>query len=93
MKWLSRSPTIAHQPIPDPEFGLAIFRQDGVHINGPNSHLAGLEMGEVEGPGVVQYHIEELPLLPARYQVTAAVHDSRLMNAYDYHELAYLSVS
>ncbi len=80
---------IAHQAVPDPEFGLAIFRQDGVHINGPNSHLAGLEMGEVEGPGVVQYHIKALPLLPARYQVTAAVHDSRLLNAYDYHELAY----
>lgn len=80
---------IAHQAVPDPEFGLAIFRQDGVHINGPNSHLAGLEMGEVKGPGVVQYHIKALPLLPARYQVTAAVHDSRLLNAYDYHELAY----
>ncbi|MDX1415169.1 MAG: ABC transporter ATP-binding protein [Candidatus Promineifilaceae bacterium] len=80
---------IAHQPIRDPEFGLAIFRQDGVHVNGPNSHLAGLEMGDISGSGVVQYHIKELPLLPARYQVTAAVHDSRLMNAYDYHELAY----
>lgn len=79
----------AHQPIQDPEFGLAIFRQDGVHVNGPNSHLAGLEMGKIIGPGSVQYHIRELPLLPARYQVTAAVHDSRLMNAYDYHELAY----
>lgn len=79
----------AHQPIRDPEFGLAIFRQDGIHINGPNSHLAGLETGLIEGPGVVQYHIKKLPLLPARYQVTAAIHDSRLMNAYDYHELAY----
>ena len=79
----------AHQPIPDPEFGLAIFRQDGVHVNGPNSHLAGLETGIVEGQGLVHYHIKELPLLPARYQVTAAIHDSRLMNAYDYHELAY----
>ncbi len=79
----------AHQPIPNPEFGLAIFRQDGIHINGPNSQMAGMETGIIEGPGYVYYHIKELPLLPARYQVTVAIHDGRLMNAYDYHEQAY----
>lgn len=79
----------AHKPVRNPEFGLALFRQDGVHINGPNSRLAGLEMGVVAGPGVVRYHVEQLPLLPARYQVTAAVHDSRIALAYDYHEQAY----
>jgi len=79
----------AHKPIREPEFGLAIFRQDGLQINGPNSQLAGLETGVVEGPGSIRYHIKRLPLLPARYQVTVAIHDSRLMQAFDYHELAY----
>jgi lipopolysaccharide transport system ATP-binding protein len=80
---------IAHEPILNPEFGLAIFRYDGLHITGPNSRVAGLDWGIVEGPGIVRYCIESLPLLPARYQLTAAVHDSYQPLAYDYHEEAY----
>ena len=80
---------VAHEPIAEPEFGLALHRQDGLHINGPNSRVGGLELGVVEGPGVVRYAIERLPLLPARYQVTAAVHDSKRPIAYDFHQEAY----
>ncbi len=79
----------AHEPIEEPEFGLAIHRNDGVHITGPNSQTAGLEMGVVEGRGVVRYRIDSLPLLPARYQLTAAIHDSKRPIAYDFHEEAY----
>ncbi len=80
---------IAHQKIPNPEFGLAIFRHDGVHVNGPNTRLAEVDLGAVEGHGVVRYDIEHLPLLPARYQVTVAVHDGRFPRCYDYHKEAY----
>ena len=80
---------VAHEPIAEPEFGLALHRQDGLHINGPNTRVGGLELGVVEGPGVVRYAIERLPLLPARYQVTAAVHDSKRPIAYDFHQEAY----
>ncbi len=79
----------AHKPILEPEFGLAIHRQDGLHINGPNSAFAGLEMGLVEGDGVVRYTIESLPLLPSLYIVTTAVHDKQTGDAYDYHSQAY----
>lgn len=79
----------AHEPVPNPEFGLAIFRQDGVHVNGPNTRLGGLDLGVVEGEGVVRYEIEALPLLPARYLVTTAVHDSRFPHCYDMHKEAY----
>ena len=80
---------VAHEPVPKPEFGLAIFRQDGQQVNGPNSQLAGLEIGTVEGSGTIRYHIKALPLLPALYQVTAAIHNTQLTHAYDYHELAF----
>jgi lipopolysaccharide transport system ATP-binding protein len=79
----------AHKPIIRPEFGLAIFRQDGVQVNGPNSQLAGIEIGTVEGPGTIRYNIKNLSLLPALHQVTAAIHNAQLTHAYDYHELAY----
>lgn len=80
---------VAHKPVPDPEFGLAIFRQDGVHVNGPNTQQAELEMGTVHGPGIVRYEVKRLPLLPAHYKVTTAVHDSRVPHCYDYHKEAY----
>ena len=80
---------VAHEPITEPEFGLALYRHDGLHINGPNTRAAGLGLGVIEGPGVARYHIESLPFLPGRYQITAAVHDSDRPVAYDYHEEAY----
>lgn len=79
----------AHEPIEDPEFGLAIHRQDGLHVNGPNTQTGGLKLGVVEGKGVVRYAVASLPLLPSGYQLTAAIHDSERPIAYDYHEQAY----
>lgn len=79
----------AHEPVDNPEFGLAIYRQDGVQVNGPNSQFAGLPIDCIEGPGVVRYHIPELPLLPASYVISVAVHDSRYSLTYDHHDKAY----
>ncbi len=79
----------AHEPIDEPEFGLALYRHDGLHLNGPNTRIGGLEMGVVEGSGVVSYTIERLPFLPGRYQMTAAIHDGQRPLAYDFHEEAY----
>ena len=80
---------LAHKPIPNPEFGLAIFRQDGVQVNGPNTQVAGVDLGIIEGEGVLRYEIEQLPLLPATYLVTTAVHDGRSHQCYDFHKQAY----
>ena len=79
----------AHEAIPNPEFGLAIYREDGLHVNGPNTNLAGLDLGLVEGKGIVRYCINSLALLPAQYLVTTAVHDSRFPRCYDMHQEAY----
>lgn len=79
----------AHKPIPNPEFGLAIFREDGIHVNGPNSRVADVDLGMVQGDGVVRYEIGALPLLPGGYQLTTAVHDSRYPHCYDMHIKAY----
>ena len=73
----------------NPEFGLAIFRKDGIHINGPNTHLAQYHMGTIHGPGVIRYCIPHLPLLPGEYLLTTAVHHPQLGTTYDYHDKAY----
>ncbi|MCA9898943.1 MAG: ABC transporter ATP-binding protein [Anaerolineales bacterium] len=80
---------LAHQPIVNPEIGLAIFRQDGVQVNGPNTKLAGVDLGTLHGAGLVRYEIAQLPLLPATYVVSTAVHDGRSHQCYDFHKQAY----
>ncbi|MBP8950421.1 MAG: ABC transporter ATP-binding protein, partial [Candidatus Promineofilum sp.] len=80
---------VAHEPVSEPEFGLALYRHDGLHIAGPNTRVGGLAMGVVEGSGVVCYAIEQLPFLPGRYQLSAAIHDSARPHAYDFHEEGY----
>lgn len=77
------------EPIPNPEFGLAIYREDGLHVNGPNTNFSGLDLGIVEGDGIIRYCINDLPLLPAKYLITTAVHDSRFPRCYDMHQEAY----
>ncbi len=79
----------AHEPVDAPEFGLALYRHDGLHITGPNTRAGGLALGVVKGRGVVRYAIDRLPFLPGRYQLSAAIHDSERPLAYDYHEEAY----
>ncbi len=79
----------AHRPISEPEFGLAVYSNSGVKLNGPNTRLAGIKTGTVTGSGTVRYRIEALPLLPGKYLLTTAIHDSRRALAYDYHENAY----
>lgn len=80
---------VAHQPVESPEFGFDILRQDGVHVSRPNSVLSGLDVGMLSGAGKVCYQIDRLPLLPAKYRVTAAVYNGRHQSAYDHHDLAY----
>ncbi|MEJ2750084.1 MAG: Wzt carbohydrate-binding domain-containing protein, partial [Anaerolineae bacterium] len=80
---------LAHEPINDPEFGLAFFHQDGTHIAGPNNLVGGVHAGVIEGAGKIRYCVEDLPLLPALYHVTAAIHDGRSNRTFDFHDKAY----
>jgi lipopolysaccharide transport system ATP-binding protein len=80
---------LAHQPIVEPVFGLAIHHINGFHINGPNTRFGGLSLGTLSGAGYVDYRIPELPLLAGGYVLTAAVYDSTMTHGYDHHERMY----
>jgi ABC-type polysaccharide/polyol phosphate transport system ATPase subunit len=79
----------ASEPVPEPEFGLAIFREDGLHVSGPNSQIGGLPLTLVEGRGLIRCRINALPLLPATYRLTAAIYDKLGIHPYDHHDKAY----
>jgi lipopolysaccharide transport system ATP-binding protein len=79
---------LAHQRIPHPAFGIAIYAQNGMHVAGTNSR-AFLDVDTVEGTGQVEFTLDSLLLLEGTYLVTAAVHDQACYHPYDYHHQAF----
>ena len=63
----------AYQSVDSLEVGLAIHRQDGVHITGPNTTFDGLDIKVNPGFGGVVYSIPSLPLLEGLYNITVAL--------------------
>ncbi|VVB97049.1 putative ABC transporter ATP-binding protein [uncultured archaeon] len=72
--------------IEKPVFGIAIHRNDGVHITGPNTKFYNNVIESINGEGAVEYIIDSLPLLKGTYLFTAAVYDFACVNPYDHHE-------
>jgi ABC-type polysaccharide/polyol phosphate transport system ATPase subunit len=83
----------AHDRIEQPTFGLAFYRRDGAHINGPNSLSEGYPIEAIEGRGYTDYIVEHLPLNPGAYELTVAIYNSDSTLAYDHqHRLISLEV-
>lgn len=79
----------AQHRIDRPVFGLAVHRNDGVHLCGPNTDFSGLRIPFIDGEGDVLYCIESLPLMEGTYLVSASVHNQADTVMYDYHDRAH----
>jgi hypothetical protein len=79
----------ARERVERPTFGVAIYRDDGAHVNGPNSFADGYDIPAIEGPGEVDYVVESLPLLPGRYEFTAAIYDHSSTHPYDHRHRSF----
>jgi lipopolysaccharide transport system ATP-binding protein len=79
----------AHEQVERPTFGVAIYRGDGAHVNGPNSFTDGYHISAIEGRGQMDYVIEALPLLSGRYEFTAAIYDCLSIHPYDHRHRAF----
>jgi lipopolysaccharide transport system ATP-binding protein len=82
----------ASKKLDRPTFGVAIYRSDGVHINGPNTRLSGYDIDHIEGEGFIDYRVDALPLLPGIYQFSAAIYDYESIHPYDHHHRLYTFV-
>jgi hypothetical protein len=80
---------MAHTRVETPTFGLAFYRSDGVHVNGPNCVKEGFEIPYIDGTGYVDYLIERLPLNEGVYKLTTAIYDRDSTHAYDHHHRQY----
>jgi lipopolysaccharide transport system ATP-binding protein len=78
-----------HERIEWPTFGLAFYRRDGTHVNGPNSVRDGVEIPYLDGTGCVDYAIDHLPLNPGRYELTVAIYNTDSTVAIDHHHRLY----
>ncbi len=78
----------AHDRVKDPVFGLALYTENGVHLNGPNTRFSGLKIPAIEGAGSVDYTLERLPLLAGRYYVTTALTASEMTDILDHQHRA-----
>ena len=76
----------AHKKIKKPIFGVAIHRNDGIHVSGPNTKFQNRIMEFLEGNGEVECVIDSLPLLEGTYLFSAAVYDYACTFPYDHHE-------
>ena len=90
--WTIRIAYEAIERVADPVFGLALYTENGTHLNGPNTRFAGFSIPAIEGTGYVDYTIDELPLLAGRYDVTVAVTGPEMAEIFDHQHRAYTFV-
>ncbi len=79
----------AKRRVDSPIFGLALYTEGGVHLNGPNTRFAGYELPTVEGDGHIDYTIPSLPLLGGVYDLTVAVTDRDMAETFDHQHRRY----
>lgn len=72
--------------VDNPVFGLAIYREDGIHLTGPNTRMNEFAVGAIEGTGEIRYQVPHIPFLPGRYVLAVSAYDWELSDAYDHRE-------
>lgn len=77
------------RPVERPVFGFGINHQNGIHVFGPNTKFGGLDLDRVEGTGVIEFHMPNLPLLEGQYVLSVAAVNAADTETYDYHDQAY----
>ena len=79
----------AHETIDSLEVGIAIHRQDGVHITGPNTSFEDLDISIQPGYGGVVYTIPSIPLMEGLYQLSVALVNRDGNKMLDYQDHLY----
>jgi ABC-type polysaccharide/polyol phosphate transport system ATPase subunit len=77
------------EPIPDPIFGVAIFRADGVYVHGPNTRFDQVLGGSYHGIYTFFIRWKQLPLLNGRYRLSVAVFDKSHLKPHVWHNQLY----
>lgn len=77
------------EPVPRPIFGVAIFRNDGVYIHGPNSRYDNVLDGTFHGIYTFFIQWRRLPLLAGNYRISVAIFDQNHLKPHLWHNQLY----
>jgi ABC-type polysaccharide/polyol phosphate transport system ATPase subunit len=77
------------EPVDRPILGVAIHRNDGVYVYGPNTRFDGVLDGVYDGIYTFFIHYPELALLAGRYLVSIAVFDKNHLKPHVWHNRLY----
>jgi hypothetical protein len=77
---------LAKKTIEKPVFGIAIYKEDGTLLCGPNSRTGDYEIDRIEGQGSVEFTVDSMPFLPGGYLFSISIYDFSLRHAYDHLE-------
>jgi ABC-type polysaccharide/polyol phosphate transport system ATPase subunit len=73
-----------------PVFGVALFRNDGIHLYGTNTRLDRATLPTLTSDGIIRLHFRGLSLLAGTYRLTVGVFDeSDESQPLDYHDKRY----
>lgn len=64
---------VVKEPVQDAVFGIGIFRVDGVHCYGTNTHIDQLEEFDLKENGTVYFAVDSLKLLQGSYSLDVAI--------------------
>jgi len=77
------------EPVPRPIFGVAIFRNDGTYVHGPNTRYDGVLDGTWHGIYTFFIQWKKLPLLAGHYRLSVAVFDQHHLKPHLWHNQLY----
>ena len=77
----------ATEPLKEVVFGLGFLNEFGVNVAGPNSGSGPMPVPNLDGEGVVEFHVPRLTLQPGVYEVSVAA--VRQGHTYDYVDRGY----
>src|SRR5262249_46559618 len=72
------------------QMGIAIHDEEGNHIFGTNTRLAGATTSVAAGAGETEFAFEEVPLLEGTYRVTFGIQSTDEGTVYDWQEQRYM---
>jgi ABC-type polysaccharide/polyol phosphate transport system ATPase subunit len=77
------------EPVVEPILGVAIHRNDGVYIFGPNTRFDGVLQGTFDGIYTYFLHYPNMSLLAGRYRISVAVFDRHHIKPHVWHNQLY----
>ncbi len=77
------------EPVERPVLGIALHRNDGTYVYGPNTRYDGVLDGTYHGIYTFFIVYQELPLLAGRYRISVAVFDKSHLKPHVWHNQLY----